>query len=187
MSGRRSRLQVGLLAAFVAGLGWLCWFGLRETAVESAAAETSEPPQPAVAMFAGNAPAPARATHVSQVTAESPQAQQPAVQQPSASEPDLDGHPHPITAAHVRIAHELQLIQQLNDALDLRDGARMRPLVDSYARDFPDDPNAMVAGYQRIADCLEDPGDRTRQAAEEYYERERASTLRRYVRRVCLE
>lgn len=100
---------------------------------------------------------------------------------------DPAGHPHPITAEHQQIQRELRLIQALNDAVDLKDAAQMRVLIAAYAREYPDDPNVMRAGYERLADCLEDPGVRTREAARNYYERERASTLRRYVRRICLE
>ncbi len=104
-----------------------------------------------------------------------------------ANDSELEGHPHPITAEHVRIQRELQLVQQLNDALDLRDAAQLRSLVAEYARHVPGDPNALAAGYERIADCLERPGRDTRELAREYYTRERASTLRRYVRRVCFD
>jgi hypothetical protein len=102
-------------------------------------------------------------------------------------EAPLDAHPHPITPEHQRIQQELRLVQGLNDALDLKDATGMRTLIAEYERHDPADENAMRAGYERIADCLEDPGDRTRAAARKYYDQERASTLRRYVRRVCLE
>jgi hypothetical protein len=181
MTERRSQLRLGGLAVLVASASWLCWFGMRSVDEEPVAAEL--PPE--LLSRSGHQRAATIARQDVVASRAVPQFRQPSSERAAA--PDHAGHPHPITPAHVRIAHENQLIQQLNDALDLRDAARMRPLVEEYARDFPDDPNAMVAGYQRIADCLEEPGERAREAAQTYYDRERASTLRRYVRRVCLE
>jgi hypothetical protein len=179
---RRSQLQMlaWFVASFAIGLGSMVdWTALGR----EAAAPQPEPPH----LVAPKTPAvrdvaPVRAARVT------------APQQPPASAPaslpadsELDGHPHPITAEHVRIQRELQLVQQLNDALDLRDAAHLRTLIAEYVQHVPDDPNALAAGYERIADCLEHPDEATRERAREYYLRERASTLRRYVRRVCFD
>lgn len=168
MIARRRQLRNAALAVAVIASAWLC---LHEPGrVHDADAEL--PPLEVEATLALKTPAPIA---------------RPALVAAPKLAPDVEPHPHPITPAHVRLAHERQLIQQLNDLLDLRDGAGMRPLVAAYAREFPDDPNAMVAGYEVIADCLQDRSERVVEAAREYYERERASTLRRYVRRVCFE
>jgi hypothetical protein len=98
-----------------------------------------------------------------------------------------DEHPHPLTARHRHLQRELQLVGALNDALDLEDGSELRRLVALYLEHDPLDENKLAEGYTRLADCLQHPGDGSRSAAADYYERERASTLRRYVRRVCLE
>jgi len=106
---------------------------------------------------------------------------------------EAEGHgealdvPHPITAEHRVIQRELRLIAALIDALDLRDASSLRRLIALHKLEYPQDENALRAGYERIADCLETPGEHSRQAAQDYYATERASTLRRYVRRVCLE
>ena len=97
------------------------------------------------------------------------------------------GHPHPITPEHRVIQRELQLIAALNDALDLGDADTLRRLNAQYATEFPDDANALQAGYTVIADCLDPGGDHALRAARTYYDRERASTLRRYVRRSCFD
>ena len=101
--------------------------------------------------------------------------------------PQSDMRPHPITPEHVRLQQQLQLVGALNDALDLQDGPRMRELIARYRQRDPQDENALAQGYERLADCLERPGAAARAAAQEYYDRERASTLRRYIRRTCLE
>ena len=113
------------------------------------------------------------------------EAQVPAV--PAIDEFGPDDHPHPITPERRAIQRELQLIGALNDALDLKDARAMRTLLAEYLREFPNDPNQLQSGYAVIANCFEDPSESAREAAREYYARERASILRRYVRRACLE
>jgi hypothetical protein len=96
-------------------------------------------------------------------------------------------HPHPITPAHQRIYRENNLIHALNGAMDLNDPAGMRRLIERYRQDYPEDANELQEGYALIADCLEQPNAATVERARHYYASETASTLRRYVRRHCLE
>ncbi|XXX81565.1 hypothetical protein WMF30_22675 [Sorangium sp. So ce134] len=100
---------------------------------------------------------------------------------------DGPAHPHPITPRHLEIQHENGLIALLNDAMAARDGARMRELVREYRRTHPGDPSQLQDGYEIIAACLEAPGEESRAAAEGYYAEHRASTVRRFVRTICLE
>ena len=104
----------------------------------------------------------------------------------AAPEPDTE-HPHPLTAERERIQHENQLIGALNDAVDLHDISAMRRLIARYREHDPNDEQALQAGYERIADCLQYPGAASRASAQAYYDTQRASTVRRYVRRACLE
>jgi hypothetical protein len=101
--------------------------------------------------------------------------------------PSADEHPHPITPERVEIQHRLQLVAALNDAVDRHDITSMRHLIERYRDADPEDENALRAGYERMADCLQYPGAASRANAQTYYDHERASTLRRYVRRTCLE
>lgn len=94
---------------------------------------------------------------------------------------------HPITPERVQIQQRLQLVQALNDAYDRHDITSLRHLIERYRDADPQDENALRAGYERLADCLQYPGEESRASALAYYDRERASTLRRYVRRTCLE
>jgi hypothetical protein len=106
---------------------------------------------------------------------------------------DVDGleHPHPITPQHEALREQQQLVAALNDALDQRDAAGLRTLIERYDAVAPEDPQRLAEGYERVADCLDapDPARRTsaRANAQRYYDDARASTLRRYVRRMCLE
>jgi hypothetical protein len=113
---------------------------------------------------------------------------------PEASKPEpvpYDQNPgmpsHPITPEHERIARENSLIQQMNDAMDLKDGARLRKLVGDHAAEFPEDANQLREGYEIVADCLEHPGPATTRAGERFFEAERGSTLRRFVKRHCID
>ncbi|WP_437580779.1 hypothetical protein [Sorangium sp. So ce887] len=100
---------------------------------------------------------------------------------------DGPAHPHPITPRHLEIQHENGLIALLNDAMSARNGARMRELVHEVRRTHPRDSDPLQDGYEIIAGCLEAPGEASRAAAAGYYAEHRASTVRRFVRTLCLE
>lgn len=95
--------------------------------------------------------------------------------------------PHPITPQHERIYRENSLVSNLNGAMDVKDVDGMRALLKQYREEYPEDANVLQDGYAIIADCLERVGPDTRAAGQRYYDAERASSLRRYIRRHCLE
>ena len=95
--------------------------------------------------------------------------------------------PHPITPTHERIFRENNLIGDLNGAMDVKDVAGLRALLKQYREEYPEDAHVLADGYQLIADCLEHPGAETRAVAQRYYDEQRDSSLRRYIRRHCLE
>ena len=99
---------------------------------------------------------------------------------------DASRFPHPITPERIRIQHENQIIGALNDAVDLRNGALLRQILDDYRRRYPDDPNQLQEGYAIIADCLEHPGAGSTAAGQRYVDEKRGSILRRFVARHCL-
>jgi hypothetical protein len=101
--------------------------------------------------------------------------------------PDGPVHPHPITDEHIRIQSRNALIGAMNDALDNGDGPTLRRLVAEYRRKDAEDVEKFADGYEVLANCLEHPGPVSRAAGQAYYDREAASTLRRFVRRTCLE
>jgi hypothetical protein len=98
---------------------------------------------------------------------------------------DHDRHPHPITQEHVRIQNDNQMLGALNDATDVKDPARLRQLVEAWKEKHHDDPEKYAEAYTVIADCLEFPGDESRAKAKRFYDENRASTLRRHIRRHC--
>jgi hypothetical protein len=105
----------------------------------------------------------------------------------AADAPALKGfvHPHPITPEHARIFRENATIQALNDAMDDQDAATLRRFLARYRSEYPEDAQGLQQGYALIADCLEQqPGSAA--AAQRYFDEERGSSLRRFVRRHCL-
>lgn len=95
--------------------------------------------------------------------------------------------PHPITPEHQRIFRENNLIGALNGAMDIKDVAGLRTQLRQYREEYPEDAHVLQDGYELIANCLERPGPETRATAQRYYDEERDSGLRRYIRRHCLE
>ena len=96
-------------------------------------------------------------------------------------------HPHPVTPEHERLYAENRLIQRLNDAMSFRKAKEMREMLVEYRKLDPEDVHLNQAGYEIICDCIEFPGDASLTAARHFYDTERHSTLRRFVRRVCFE
>jgi len=95
--------------------------------------------------------------------------------------------PHGITPTHERIYRENSLIANLNGAMDVKDVAGLRELLATYRDEYPEDEHVLADGYELIANCLERPGPETRAVAQRYYDEQRDSGLRRYIRRHCLE
>lgn len=95
--------------------------------------------------------------------------------------------PHPITPAHVRIFRENNLIGRLNSAMDLGDFGELRRLNQQYRSQYPEDAHELQEPYALIADCQEQRSAPARERAQRYWSEHRSSTLRRYLRRYCLE
>ena len=95
--------------------------------------------------------------------------------------------PHPMDEEHARIDAENRLIQRLNDAMSFRKVQEMREMLAAYRKLDPEDRDANQAGYAVIADCIEHPGDVSLAAARQFYDTQRHSPLRRFVRRICFE
>jgi len=119
------------------------------------------------------------------VSAEAPAAPSPPPEAPDAGTEELRPT-HPLTPRHVRIQRENNLVGAMEGAMDVRDGPGLRRLLQEYRNEFPEDPNQLQDGYRVIADCLEYPGPEATAAGQKYYDRERGSTLRRFVARYCM-
>jgi hypothetical protein len=181
-----------LLLLLLVGAGaWLLWpRGNNDPAPDDERSETTTSPPRVVrttAVVARREPLAPTLTPAGDAGASTGGVAAPAPADPDAAGVDALPHPHPITPEHVRFQRENNLIGALNGAMDVKDGAGLRKLLDQYREEFPDDPNQLQAGYEIIADCLAHPGPAATAAGQRFYDQERGSILRRFVSRHCLE
>lgn len=95
--------------------------------------------------------------------------------------------PHPLDEARARLDTENRLIQALNDAMSFRKVREMREMLVTYRKLDQHDIDKNQLGYELIADCIEFRSDASLAAAREFYDTQRHSPLRRFVRRICFE
>lgn len=171
-----------IASAFMLGAAVLAWWLLRPP---------SRPPDLPGPTSVANAPqaAPARAPLSQQQTEPVNFSPDGLPIRPAGSAPvNAEGMlPHPITPQHQRIFRENNLIGNLSGAMDVKDVAGLRRLLEQYRREYPEDAHVLQDGYELIADCFERPGPETRAEAQRYYDEQLDSGLRRYIRRHCLE
>jgi hypothetical protein len=183
------------LFALVAGLVIVVaaiWYFLRRAETHDAAPPTAaeEEPTAPVAETPPPPPRPAPAAPAPSPKKEAEVAEDGIGYMPAHDDdprPDGYAHFHPITAKHRRIYAENGLIESLNGAMDVKDVAGLRRLLEKYRREYPEDEWELQGGYAAIADCLEHPGDDVRAAAKSWVERHNGSPLKRFVNRHCLE
>ena len=77
---------------------------------------------------------------------------------PVRGEPSGPVHPHPITPMHQRIFGENRLVGGIEGAMEIKDTAGMRRLLEKYRREYPEDDQEAQDGYAIIADCIDHPG-----------------------------
>jgi len=172
--GRRWGLGLGCVLA----TGALGWWLLRPAAV------APDVPGPATARAQESAPAPQAEASTAPVSFYDNLPIRPAGSVAVNAQGMI---PHPITPQHQRIFHENNLIGDLNGAMDAKDAAGLRALLRQYRDEYPEDAHVLQDGYELVANCLEQPGAETRAIAQRYYDEQRDSGLRRYIRRYCLE
>ena len=174
------RLAAGALALVVlAALGWLV-FGRAEPKARQADVEPATLPEELAPRDVAASPAP-----VVERPAEMPTSPVANIAPSAESLPPS----HPISPAHERVYRENHLIGQLQGAINVEDAAGIRRLLKQYREEYPEDEHLLQGGYERIADCLEHPGEATRAEARRWYDEKqnRASAARRAVRLICLE
>jgi hypothetical protein len=183
MSRARWVLAIGALSA---GLG--LWLVLTPPHEPAARAERVSVVDEAPEMAEQGAPSPARLTPVKAATLPRPAPNALNVVGPGPSDPHEPGMvPHPRDEARARLDAENRLIQALNDAMSFRKVKEMREMLVTYRQLDPQDIDKNQLGYQVVADCIESPGDASLAAARAFYGKQRHSSLRRFVRRICFE
>ena len=160
----------------LAALGWLL-FGREEPKAHRADVEP-----------AADEPEPSEVSAAPPPVAERP-ATLPVAEEKPAAVPSAEELPpsHPLTPEHERIYRENYLIGQLQGAIEVEDAAGIRRLLKQYRDEYPEDEQLLQAGYERVADCLEHPGEASRAEAQRWFDANGASTARRAVWRICLQ
>ena len=95
--------------------------------------------------------------------------------------------PHPVTPAHLYIHGEVHLIESAWTALERRDFAKARELVEEHHAAYAGRNDDLDEGISLLADCMEYPSEDTRSRAQRFYDEETYSTARRRIRRWCLD
>ncbi len=158
----RLRLALGLGILVAAGSGLFWW------------RSSPRPGLPPASIASGSTPAPA------------PVAPPEPTQAPGA---ELRLRPHPITPEREATAAQHAELHAIESAIEARDFPRARQLLDEHRRR----PASEIEwedqwdGFEAVLDCIEHPGPASRQRAERFVDENRASPLRRRVRRACLE
>jgi hypothetical protein len=188
-NARRSRLPFILAGiAACAILAWVVHRARRGDVApapdEQAAAEPppSEPPPPAPQAQRPAPPTPAPSpAHEEIITSDGLPIM------PARGEPDGPVHPHPITPQHLRIYAENRMIGAIEGAIDVKDAAGIRRLLEQYRHEHPEDNYDLQGGYALIADCLDQRNDATRAAAERWLDKHNGSGAKRFVVRHCID
>jgi hypothetical protein len=94
--------------------------------------------------------------------------------------------PHPISAEHQRRYREVGIVDSAWEALETRDFAKARKLIEEHRREYGGENGDLDEGMSLLADCMEHPSAETRGRAQRFYDEETYSTARRRIRRWCL-
>lgn len=95
-------------------------------------------------------------------------------------------HPHPITEEHLDLFDENEIFGQVIGALDVEDLEGLKELSPKYRLHSPE-KYVVQNGLDLIINCMSNKTASAIYSAQSYYDTEKASRLRRYVRRFCLE
>jgi hypothetical protein len=94
---------------------------------------------------------------------------------------------HPIDAKRTRIYRENAFNVALMGAMNSGDHLGLRALIEEYRQSYPEDEHQLQEGYGIVADCMERLTAGRQNAARDYWRHNRASIVRRFIRRHCLD
>lgn len=100
---------------------------------------------------------------------------------------ELTGAPHPITADHQRLYRDVDLLHAADQAIRLQRYAEARALLAEHHRALPGMSPVEEEGLLLLADCAELRSPASVASVQQFYDRHTASTVRRQLRRGCLE
>ena len=181
---RERRSALPAVAAVLLGLGlWMLalpWpFAVDSGAVAPAAHATSNAPRAKVAAVAST-------TKGASVPLPAPAAAQ---RPPPRTERPHDPDPlrHPITADHLRLHRDVDLLDAAWQALKAGDFERARAALAEHRREYPSERDDLNDGLTILSDCMEYRSAEARARAQQFYDEQTHSMVRRRIRRECLE
>lgn len=182
------RIGVGALLALVALAGYFL-SGRRKVDLDAnarpSASVVTSAPQRGTTATAG-APAKAPVTLPSPVTATSHEREVHAHSRSHSENPPFPPS-HPIDEQRRRIYRENNFHAALMSAMNQSDVPGLRALVEEYRSAYPEDEYGLQHGYTLVADCLDRLTSERQEQARHYWRTNRSSTVRRFIRRYCLE
>jgi pyruvate/2-oxoglutarate dehydrogenase complex dihydrolipoamide acyltransferase (E2) component len=125
-------------------------------------------------------PAPARAAEQARAT------EQPAAADTAPPDAAL-AHPHPITAEHLALYRDVDLLDAAWQAARDGDFAQARTLLAEHRREYPRSDDDLNEGLSLLVDCMQEPSVAARERAQRFYDTRTFSMMRRRIRRHCLE
>jgi hypothetical protein len=129
---------------------------------------------------ATRAPLPSRAEFLRMLATARPEA----AEQPRRDDHD---HPHPITRDHERLYRDVDLLREADDAIKAGDYERARTLLAQHHRELAGMSAVEEEGLWLLADCAEHGRAQDVERVRSFYEEHTDSTVRRRLRRACLE
>lgn len=183
MSSRPTRKQLGwlVLLSSTALLGAFALLGARSAASEGRA--ESADVRPARAAHAGQRTGQERAfwRELARLAHEEEAARQ--AQQAA----DREAHPHPLSADHQRLYRDVDLLHAADEAIAQQRYADARRLLEQHHTELPGMSPVEEEGLLLLVDCAEQHSPEHVARVQEYYDKNSASTVRRRLRRGCLE
>jgi hypothetical protein len=100
---------------------------------------------------------------------------------------DRDQHPHPLSADHQRLYRDVDLLHAADAAIAQGRYAEARRLLAQHHAELPGMSPVEEEGLLLLADCAEQHSPQNVARVQDFYQRNTASTVRRRLRRGCLE
>lgn len=95
--------------------------------------------------------------------------------------------PHPITDDHRRLYRDVDLLHAAEEAIDQERFDHARQLLLTHQRELPGMSPLEAEGLWLLVDCVERPNATHTARVQTFYDAHTASTVRRRLRRSCLE
>jgi len=174
MSPRRRVVSLTALALlFAAALA----FNLRSNDTAPEAGHTRAATR-SLETHAAHAPLPSRAEFLRMLAATKPEAQ------PTRDDHD---HPHPITRDHERLYRDVDLLREADQAIKAGEYDKARALLSQHHRELAGMSAVEEEGLWLLADCAQHGRAEDVERVRSFYEEHTDSTVRRRLRRACLE